>query len=123
MPSPTPSPFSTPRRAAQHSQNLFGAFIYNTPGIPIAAGVPYPATESLLNLMLAGALRVLSSFTAVSNANRLRGLRPPRPASAKRGELTVDPASRSSAMTTPLVNPVRLDPIGPIAWWFWRVRS
>ena len=60
-------------------QNLFGAFIYNTLGIPLAAGVLYPATGLLLNPMLAGAAMALSSFTVVSNANRLRGFRPAQP--------------------------------------------
>jgi Cu+-exporting ATPase len=58
-------------------QNLFGAFIYNTLGIPLAAGALYPVTGLLLNPMLAGAAMALSSFTVVSNANRLRGFRPP----------------------------------------------
>ena len=58
-------------------QNLFGAFIYNTLGIPLAAGVLYPLTGLLLNPMLAGAAMALSSFTVVTNANRLRGFRPP----------------------------------------------
>jgi Cu+-exporting ATPase len=58
-------------------QNLFGAFIYNTLGIPLAAGALYPATGILLNPMLAGMAMALSSFTVVSNANRLRGFRPP----------------------------------------------
>jgi len=58
-------------------QNLFGAFIYNTLGIPLAAGILYPVTGLLLNPMLAGAAMALSSFTVVSNANRLRGFRPP----------------------------------------------
>jgi Cu+-exporting ATPase len=58
-------------------QNLFGAFIYNILGIPLAAGVLYPLTGLLLNPMLAGAAMALSSFTVVSNANRLRGFRPP----------------------------------------------
>ena len=57
-------------------QNLFGAFLYNTLGIPLAAGVLYPATGLLLNPMLAGAAMALSSFTVVSNANRLRGFQP-----------------------------------------------
>ncbi len=57
-------------------QNLFGAFLYNTLGIPIAAGALYPATGLLLNPMLAGAAMALSSFTVVSNANRLRGFHP-----------------------------------------------
>lgn len=57
-------------------QNLFGAFLYNTLGIPLAAGALYPATGLLLNPMLAGAAMALSSFTVVSNANRLRGFQP-----------------------------------------------
>ncbi len=53
-------------------QNLFGAFIYNSLGIPVAAGVLYPLLGILLDPMLAGAAMALSSFTVVSNANRLR---------------------------------------------------
>ncbi|AHG21488.1 copper-transporting ATPase [Chania multitudinisentens RB-25] len=52
-------------------QNLLGAFIYNTLGIPIAAGVLYPLTGTLLNPVVAGAAMALSSITVVSNANRL----------------------------------------------------
>lgn len=53
-------------------QNLFGAFIYNTLGIPIAAGALYPAFGFLLSPVVAGAAMALSSITVVSNANRLR---------------------------------------------------
>ncbi len=55
-------------------QNLFGAFIYNTLGIPIAAGVLFPllGQAGLLNPMIAGAAMAMSSVTVVSNANRLR---------------------------------------------------
>jgi len=53
-------------------QNLFGAFIYNTLGIPIAAGILYPIMGILLNPMIAGAAMAMSSVTVVSNANRLR---------------------------------------------------
>ena len=53
-------------------QNLFGAFIYNSLGIPVAAGILYPVLGILLNPMIAGAAMALSSVTVVSNANRLR---------------------------------------------------
>ncbi|AWS52633.1 MULTISPECIES: copper-exporting P-type ATPase CopA [Providencia] len=57
-------------------QNLFGAFIYNTLGIPIAAGILYPITGTLLNPVVAGAAMALSSITVVSNANRLLRFKP-----------------------------------------------
>lgn len=53
-------------------QNLFGAFFYNSLGIPIAAGVLYPLLGMLLNPMIAGAAMAMSSLTVVANANRLR---------------------------------------------------
>ena len=57
-------------------QNLFGAFVYNALGIPVAAGVLFPVAGLLLNPMIAGAAMAMSSVTVVSNANRLRFLRP-----------------------------------------------
>lgn len=57
-------------------QNLFGAFIYNALGIPIAMGVLFPFFGLLLNPMIAGAAMAFSSVTVVSNANRLRSFRP-----------------------------------------------
>ncbi|MDX8381168.1 MAG: heavy metal translocating P-type ATPase [Ghiorsea sp.] len=53
-------------------QNLWGAFIYNSLAIPVAAGVLFIAIGLLLNPMLAGAAMAMSSVTVVSNANRLR---------------------------------------------------
>ncbi len=57
-------------------ENLFWAFIYNTLGIPVAAGVLYPFTGLLLNPVVAGAAMAFSSVTVVANANRLRRFRP-----------------------------------------------
>ena len=59
-------------------QNLLGAFVYNACGIPIAAGVLYPLTGTLLNPVVAGAAMALSSITVVSNANRLIRYRLPK---------------------------------------------
>ncbi|PJC86573.1 copper-translocating P-type ATPase [Vibrio sp. HA2012] len=53
-------------------QNLLGAFIYNSLGIPVAAGILFPITGWLLSPIIAGAAMSLSSITVVSNANRLR---------------------------------------------------
>jgi hypothetical protein len=56
-------------------QNLFGAFVYNSVAIPVAAGLLFPFTGMLLNPAIAGAAMALSSVTVVSNANRLRWIR------------------------------------------------
>ena len=56
-------------------QNLFGAFVYNSFGIPVAAGILFPLMGILLNPMIAGAAMAMSSVTVVSNANRLRWFR------------------------------------------------
>lgn len=56
-------------------QNLFGAFVYNSLGIPVAAGILFPLMGILLNPMIAGAAMAMSSVTVVSNANRLRWFR------------------------------------------------
>ena len=57
-------------------QNLFGAFIYNVIGIPLAAGLFYPLMGWQLEPMFASAAMALSSVTVVTNANRLRFFRP-----------------------------------------------
>jgi Cu+-exporting ATPase len=57
-------------------QNLFGAFFYNTLGVPVAAGVLYPIFGTLLSPIIAGAAMAFSSVTVVTNANRLRFYEP-----------------------------------------------
>lgn len=56
-------------------QNLFFAFVYNTLGIPIAAGILYPFFGLLLNPMIAGLAMSFSSVSVISNALRLRRLK------------------------------------------------
>jgi len=68
------------RKLSQHTmrnirQNLFFAFVYNSLGIPLAAGVLYPLTGMLLNPMFAAAAMSLSSVSVIGNALRLRKLR------------------------------------------------
>ena len=53
-------------------QNLFFAFAYNVIGIPVAAGVLYPFTGTLLSPMIAAAAMSLSSVSVITNALRLR---------------------------------------------------
>jgi Cu+-exporting ATPase len=53
-------------------QNLFFAFVYNTIGVPVAAGVLYPVFGLLLSPMIAAAAMTFSSVSVISNALRLR---------------------------------------------------
>ncbi|EGX57721.1 copper-translocating P-type ATPase [Streptomyces zinciresistens K42] len=64
-------------------QNLFLAFVYNTIGIPLAAGVLYPFTGWLLSPIIAAAAMALSSLSVVGNANRLRRFTPGNPAAPR----------------------------------------
>ena len=65
-------------------QNLFLAFVYNTVGIPVAAGVLYPFFGIRLSPVIAALAMALSSLSVVGNANRLRRWRPrPLPATAE----------------------------------------
>jgi Cu+-exporting ATPase len=56
-------------------QNLLFSVLFNGIGVPVAAGVLYPVAGILLSPMLAGAAMALSSFTVVTNALRLNGVR------------------------------------------------
>ncbi|WP_376800650.1 heavy metal translocating P-type ATPase [Candidatus Raskinella chloraquaticus] len=57
-------------------QNLFFAFAYNAAGVPVAAGVLYPAFGLLLSPIIAAAAMALSSVSVVGNALRLRSFKP-----------------------------------------------
>ncbi len=56
-------------------QNLFFAFIYNSLGVPVAAGVLYPVFGLLLSPMLAAAAMSFSSVSVIANSLRLRRAR------------------------------------------------
>jgi len=53
-------------------QNLFFAFVYNSIGVPIAAGILYPTFGLLLSPIIAAAAMSFSSVSVISNALRLR---------------------------------------------------
>jgi Cu+-exporting ATPase len=57
-------------------QNLFFAFVYNALGVPVAAGILYPAFGLLLSPMIASAAMTFSSVSVIANALRLRGVEP-----------------------------------------------
>lgn len=56
-------------------ENLFFAFVYNALGIPVAAGLLYPFTGTLLSPMIAAAAMSLSSVSVIANSLRLRALK------------------------------------------------
>jgi Cu+-exporting ATPase len=92
-------------------QNLWFAFGYNIIGIPLAAGVLYPAFGLLLSPMIAALAMALSSLSVVTNSSRLRRFTPV-PAGVPATIATIEPAveigsqheSRHISMTRPLVS-------------------
>jgi Cu+-exporting ATPase len=56
-------------------QNLFFAFIYNSLGVPVAAGVLYPVFGILLSPIIAAAAMSLSSVSVITNALRLKSIK------------------------------------------------
>ncbi len=102
-------------RAAHRNivQNLAGAFLYNVVGIPVAAGVLYPAWGILLSPIFAGAAMAFSSVTVVANANRLRRFEPasapsspsPSPSSSRSRASVASPSRNPSPSRTPSPSP------------------
>ena len=78
-------------------QNLFFALAYNAIGIPIAAGVLYPAFGIRLSPIIAAAAMALSSLSVVGNANRLRRWQPP--AIDETAPTVVEPQVETAAQT------------------------
>jgi len=101
-------------------QNLFFAFVYNSIGIPIAAGILYPFFGIVLSPMIAAAAMAASSLSVVTNANRLRGFRPPslkararpidRPVLVEVGERVTTEEEETMATVKDLVCGMEIDP-------------
>ncbi len=105
-------------------QNLLLAFLYNGIGIPVAAGVLYPALGLTLSPIIAAAAMALSSLSVVSNANRLKTFQPktpptqvPLPATdpvvevGRNEEEEGEPMSKQSTVTDPVCG-MSIDPAG-----------
>jgi Cu+-exporting ATPase len=94
-------------------QNLFFALAYNGIGIPIAAGILYPAFGIRLSPIIAAAAMAASSLSVVTNANRLRRYHPAAlpEAGEPRAETQVEtPGSRAGETATGMIDPVT-DPV------------
>lgn len=81
-------------------QNLFWAFFYNSLGIPVAAGVLYPAFQLLLSPMLGAAAMSMSSVFVVTNALRLRFFKPRALTTPQKSENIIVPTKEETKMET-----------------------
>ncbi len=81
-------------------QNLFWAFFYNSLGIPVAAGVLYPAFQILLSPMLGAAAMSMSSVFVVTNALRLRFFKPKALTIQEKSENIIVPTKEENKMET-----------------------
>src|SRR5262245_59630450 len=91
-------------------QNLFFALIYNTVGVPIAAGVLYPWLGIRLSPMIAAGAMALSSLSVVTNANRLRRWTP-APLPDATSVAAVEPEVEVGAEREPVVATSVTDPV------------
>jgi Cu+-exporting ATPase len=94
-------------------QNLFFALAYNGIGIPVAAGVLYPAFGIRLSPIIAAAAMAASSLSVVSNANRLRRYHPaplPEPDEVRAEPQVETPGSRAGEHEAGTIGPVT-DPV------------
>lgn len=77
-------------------QNLFWAFIYNTLGIPLAAGLFYPLVALIISPELAGLFMAISSITVTLNTLLLKGFKPSAWQSDRRAEMSPRPLAAGS---------------------------
>ena len=100
---------------AQHPANLLFAFIYNAAGVPITAGILYPAFGLTLSPVIAAAAMALSSVSVVGNALRLRSFRNASFGCADRDLIDRDGATRRLLLVRIVLFVIRPMLIRPVA--------